>query len=780
MGHLMRCISIAEQLKKMEQPVLFIVSDVCAKDSVTEKGFPCIALENRYDDKNGETGQIRNIIAAEHMKLLLLDSYEVTESYMRALRECVKLVYMDDLNKFRYPADVVINYKFQMNVEEYAKWNYTDTAFWLGEAYTPLRPEFEQTAISVRNDVKRIFLTTGGTDEYDMILGILNAMEQEKELVAVEKCIVVGKFYQNFAQLRELGSRRKNWKIYHDVSDICSLMRECDIAISAGGTTLSELSACGIPTVCFTMADNQQPGTRAYAAEEMVLLAGDVRENRENVIRAIIEDVIVLVEQKEKRVRLSSRAKSRIDGKGARRIAEKVIKIQGEKHVKVIIIAHNQCEQVKLEIDALRLFAGIERKDIVVADNASEDGLADYLASQEGLDFLVCDEGEEGYGTILNYVIREFQIEEDILILNPCYVALPGSVQEMQRVLYADSQTAAVSPSLFDKEYEQGKDFQAAIQYVQERPKQNRNTQKLGLVPGCVLIKGSMLPAIGSFDDEFFAPNCVVWDFLSRGILKGHALYECGDAFFFELPYEQDYDTLKAKAVQDRAKLKEKWDMNYFMTIPCQFFVQFITEKEDAKLCVLEVGCDCGANLLKIKNDYPNAKLYGLEINPSSAQIAASIAEVQTGNIEEYNMDWGDIRFDYIIFGDVLEHLHDPVGTLNYCRNFLTEEGRVLLSVPNLMHFSVLSELIRGNFTYQDVGLLDRTHIHFFTRKEVMRMLYQAGFEAEVMNMKLVNGEGSDREFVRKLVELSEGASCEADFYTFQYFVKAKKQKEKK
>jgi UDP-2,4-diacetamido-2,4,6-trideoxy-beta-L-altropyranose hydrolase len=329
MGHLMRCISIAEQLKKMEQPVLFIVSDVCAKDSVTEKGFSCIALENRYNDKDGETGQIRNIIVEEHIRLLLLDSYEVTESYMRALWECVKLVYIDDLNKFRYPADMVINYKFRMNAQEYAKWNYTDTEFLLGEAYTPLRPEFGQAAIPVRNDVKRIFLTTGGTDEYDMILGILNAMEQEIELVSVEKCIVVGKFYQNLAKLRELGSRRKEWKIYHDVSDICSLMRTCDIAISAGGTTLAELSACGIPTVCFTIADNQHAGTRAYAAEEMVLLTGDVREDRDKVIRAIIEDVTVLMEQREKREQLSSRAKSRIDGKGARRIAEKIIKIQG-------------------------------------------------------------------------------------------------------------------------------------------------------------------------------------------------------------------------------------------------------------------------------------------------------------------------------------------------------------------------------------------------------------------------------------------------------------------
>jgi UDP-2,4-diacetamido-2,4,6-trideoxy-beta-L-altropyranose hydrolase len=330
MGHLMRCLSIAEQLQKMEQPVVFIVSDACAKDGVTEKGFPCIALHNRYDDKDSEIERIRTIIEEEQIKRILLDSYEVTEYYMSALRGCVELIYIDDLNRFRYPADVVINYKLRINQQEYEKWNYTDTDFWLGETYTPLRPEFEQAAITVRKNVNRIFLTTGGTDEYDMILGILNAMEQEKELVSVEKCIVVGKFYQNLAKLKELGSGRKEWKIYRDVSDICSLMRECDVAISAGGTTLAELSACGIPTVCFTIADNQRPGTRAYAKEGMVVLAGDVREDKEKVICAIIENVRILTEQKEKRAQLSSCARSRIDGKGARRIAEKIIKIRGD------------------------------------------------------------------------------------------------------------------------------------------------------------------------------------------------------------------------------------------------------------------------------------------------------------------------------------------------------------------------------------------------------------------------------------------------------------------
>ena len=55
--------------------------------------------------------------------------------------------------------------------------------------------------------------------------------------------------------------------------------------------------------------------------------------------------------------------------------------------------------------------------------------------------------------------------------------------------------------------------------------------------------------------------------------------------------------------------------------------------------------------------------------------------------------------FDYIIFGDVLEHLHDPMAALAYCKDFLKEEGRIIANIPNVMHISVIEELLKGNFT---------------------------------------------------------------------------------
>lgn len=199
-----------------------------------------------------------------------------------------------------------------------------------------------------------------------------------------------------------------------------------------------------------------------------------------------------------------------------------------------------------------------------------------------------------------------------------------------------------------------------------------------------------------------------------------------------------------------------------------------IDSSQTASINVLEVGCDCGANLLWIKNKYPNANLYGLEINASAAKIADCVARVCVGNIEEYQMDFGNVKFDYIIFGDVLEHLRDPEGVLRYCKGFLKDDGKIIASIPNLMHFSVIRDLINGNFTYTDQGLLDRTHIHFFTYNEIVRMLTRTGMELiEGLSSAKKGYNATDGEYVQRLVELSDGADEEM-FLTFQYFIKAK------
>ena len=98
--------------------------------------------------------------------------------------------------------------------------------------------------------------------------------------------------------------------------------------------------------------------------------------------------------------------------------------------------------------------------------------------------------------------------------------------------------------------------------------------------------------------------------------------------------------------------------------------------------------------LFRSKNRFPKAEVYGSEINVASAGIASHVANVVVNNIEEENLPFPERKFDYIIFGDVLEHLHNPLKTVVYCQRFKRENGHIIASIPNIQHISVMEGLM--------------------------------------------------------------------------------------
>jgi SAM-dependent methyltransferase len=110
------------------------------------------------------------------------------------------------------------------------------------------------------------------------------------------------------------------------------------------------------------------------------------------------------------------------------------------------------------------------------------------------------------------------------------------------------------------------------------------------------------------------------------------------------------------------------------------------------------------------------------------ARRPTHVARIIVGDLDELDLDaeLADERFDVIVAADVLEHLRDPLAVLNRLVPFLAEDGFVVLSVPNIAHGSVRLALLEGRFEYRELGLLDRTHVTFFTRQSLERMLDEA------------------------------------------------------
>jgi hypothetical protein len=136
--------------------------------------------------------------------------------------------------------------------------------------------------------------------------------------------------------------------------------------------------------------------------------------------------------------------------------------------------------------------------------------------------------------------------------------------------------------------------------------------------------------------------------------------------------------------------------------------------------------------------------------------------------------------FDVVVCGDVLEHLRDPLGLLRKARNWLRQDGRLIASVPNVRHHSVIRSLLDGNWTYEPAGLLDRDHLRFFTRREVEKLFYRAGFS--ISQVRVVPGAGhADWQARQRPGEVRVGRlhignmpDAEAEeFYAYQYIISA-------
>lgn len=181
------------------------------------------------------------------------------------------------------------------------------------------REEFSHLSFDKPRE-KSILLSTGGTDPYNMAGRILAYGTQMQELQEYLWHVIVGSMNRNEDMLRELAAENPKIILHKNIPDMWRYMQQCEAAVSAGGTTLLELCACGIPTVCFAFADNQLEFAEEMAEHNLLIYAGDVRE-KDDAPHAICEKLVCYTKDAGKRALSFERMRRLVDGKGAERIA---------------------------------------------------------------------------------------------------------------------------------------------------------------------------------------------------------------------------------------------------------------------------------------------------------------------------------------------------------------------------------------------------------------------------------------------------------------------------
>lgn len=334
MGHIMRCLTIAEALRKRGAEVLFLTADEKPVKLIEERGFAAKILFTYYDEMEVELPQLLSIFmgdgdsAQQEKPKILVDSYFVTEFYLRNLGLSAKVILMDDEKRAVYPCDGLVNYNIYGKTLGYEEEYPSNTKLFLGCGYMPLREQFGNRSYEVRDKAEHVLLTTGGGDGCHMALAMVRRLlRAEWEKTGLTWHIVCGPYQPDTKELEELAAKSGMLQIHKNMTDLSELMENCDIAVSAAGSTLYELCSIGVPTVGFYFAENQRKNMEAFGKLTPVMNAGDFSVYPERVLDFILKEVEVLCGGKELREKISRAMRSIVDGKGADRLAEELLAI---------------------------------------------------------------------------------------------------------------------------------------------------------------------------------------------------------------------------------------------------------------------------------------------------------------------------------------------------------------------------------------------------------------------------------------------------------------------
>ncbi|MHB0929468.1 MAG: class I SAM-dependent methyltransferase [Candidatus Nanopelagicales bacterium] len=193
------------------------------------------------------------------------------------------------------------------------------------------------------------------------------------------------------------------------------------------------------------------------------------------------------------------------------------------------------------------------------------------------------------------------------------------------------------------------------------------------------------------------------------------------------------------------------------------------------KARILEVGCATGYFGKVLKE--AGHEVWGVELNPVAALEAERwLDQVYVGSIQAFLANPGKthLQFDYIVFGDVLEHLVDPQAILLACHTILKPAGAIVASIPNIAHLAVRVMLLEGRWEYANLGILDNTHLRFFDKRAVIRLFNDTGYFIKSLAGTRVSvadaGIPINLTLLKKAKKLISGPEIEI----FQYIVLAK------
>ena len=337
-GHAIRCLSLAQTLKKMNFKLCFISKKNNGHISklFSDKGFPVYYIQdNNLKSKKSEVikndaKQTVKIITKHQTQSswILVDHYDLSFTWEKILRKYVnKIIVIDDLAR-KHDCDLLLDQNYNKNLKtRYNKLVPRKCIKLLGPKYALLRDEFSilRKSVKPRKNFKRILISFGGSDptnETGKVLSAIKILKTKKQFLK-EVNVIVSSSDKNKNKIKQLCNSIPDTKFNEDVYKIGKLMYRADLAIGAGGSSIWERFCLGLPAIVSTIAKHQQETTRVLAKNGYLIDVGPANNLSIKKYTKIFENLDIKKLQK-----ISKNSLKVVDGDGSIRVAKKIRLLQ--------------------------------------------------------------------------------------------------------------------------------------------------------------------------------------------------------------------------------------------------------------------------------------------------------------------------------------------------------------------------------------------------------------------------------------------------------------------
>jgi GT2 family glycosyltransferase len=458
----------------------------------------------------------------------------------------------------------------------------------------------------------------------------------------------------------------------------------------------------------------------------------------------------------------------------------------------IIVLNWNGLKELRPCLGAIAENTLIEEYEVIVLDNASEEPGVEEAVRPYAKARLIKEPVNHGFGRGNNIAARQARGEYLVFINND---TLPRRdwLRPMVDLQRSTPRVGIVGSRLVDSAGNTlytGSYFQPAINAYADAGRNypasfGDEPRECEVYVGCgILLKRELFDAVGGFDPHYFQGH-EDFDLCLKVRERGLRVMYCPRSMIVHIENvsmkKLSRRTRRSAKERNREFFERRWrqrlyefrlpklpdglgDFSYY-TFPRERLFDEIPARAGR---VLEVGCGAGVLGERLKLSGKATSVTGIELSEHAAALARSrLDEVRIGDVESMPLDAWQGEFDTLVVADVLEHLRDPWAALFRLRDCLKDGGTVVASIPNIAHYKIIKKLLFTDWRYEPGGILDHTHLRFFTRGSIEDLFRNSGFE-----ILRIEREGRERWWSRLLGPLSERVR---DFTAVQYYVTGRK-----